>query len=290
MTIRDLGYRPYDGPRLPPGHTWQVLLRHGMRRAWGSWLVKLAAFTGWIPPVVALAILGINFWVQHQLAEQGLPPDTAGPLIQPAQFVRVGFMWQTWLFVSLVSTGAGASAIAEDLTHKAFQFYFAKPVTPPQYLVARVAAVAIWSFGLLFVPAVLEIVVLVATALDGTQLERAGLILPALLYSLMASLAFATVSVGISSLAKSRAMTITAWLVLFIVPHVLGMIVMAIAEWPWLLLASLPGLLGVLGDALFKIEATGDLRWYHAAPVLAGIFAGALFLADRRLRRAEVIT
>jgi hypothetical protein len=137
-------------------------------------------------------------------AQQGLPPEAA-PAIEPARFGRVGFIWQTWLFVSLVSTGAGAGAIAEDLTFKAFAFYFAKPVTPPQYLLSRIA--------LLFIPAVLEIVVLLAVTMDGTHLERAGLLLPALLYSLMAALTFATVSVGVSSLARSRAMTITAWLV-----------------------------------------------------------------------------
>ena len=49
MTIRDLGYRGYEGDRLSPSHNTLVLLRHGIRRAWASWLVKIAIFCFWIP-------------------------------------------------------------------------------------------------------------------------------------------------------------------------------------------------------------------------------------------------
>ena len=44
--IRDLGYRPYVGDRLPASNNTKVLLRQSLRRAWASWLVKVAAFLG----------------------------------------------------------------------------------------------------------------------------------------------------------------------------------------------------------------------------------------------------
>jgi hypothetical protein len=46
----------------------------------------------------------------------------------------------------------------------------------------------------------------------------------------------------------------------------------------------------VVRDALFKIESESELRWYHAAPILAAVTGGAIALAMHRLRRAEVIT
>ena len=44
MSVRDLGYRAYEGPRLPASHNTWVMIRHSLRRAWASWLVKLPIF------------------------------------------------------------------------------------------------------------------------------------------------------------------------------------------------------------------------------------------------------
>lgn len=285
MTVRDLGYRPYEGERLPASNNSKVLLRHGLSRAWGSWLVKIAAFVGWIPPVVACAIVGMMFWVAQQA-----PPGAEVPEMQAASAVRTLFTWQVWLFVTMVTIGAGAAAIAEDLQFKAFQFYFSKPVTPPQYLIGRIGAVAFWVFMMTFPGALLLVLILVGTAPEELRLERMGLILPTTFYAAIIALVTASGSVGLSSLSKSRALTMSAWIVLFLVPHALGAIVNAVSGWPWILLISIPELLNVVGDALFKIEPETDLRWYHSAPVLALIVIGGIALALTRIRKAEVIT
>ena len=66
-------------------------------------------------------------------------------------------------------------------------------------------------------------------------------------------------------------------------------LVEAIGKWPWLALASIPKLLGIVGDALFKIQTESDVRWYHATPILVALVFGSLYLAYDRVRRAEVI-
>lgn len=286
MAIRDLGYRPYEGARLPASHNTWVLLRHGARRAWGSWLVKLAVFGGFLPALFAVAAVGIAFWFGQQMGEGG----PRGDLVEAPKMMRLLFDVQLWLFLTMITLGAGAGAIAEDLTYRAFQFYFAKPVTPEQYLSGRVAAVAIYCVVFTFLPALLVITTVVATALPEARLEKAGLVLPALLLSLVIGPVLAVASVAVSSLSKSRALTMSAWLLILIVPHVIASIVAGIGEWPWLKLTSLPALLGVVGDAFFKIEREDALRWYHAAPVLAGVVVAGVALALYRLRRAEVIT
>jgi hypothetical protein len=285
MAIRDLGYRAYEGERLPASNNSKVLLRHGLRRAWGSWLVKIAAFTGWIPPIVACAIVGIMFWITQQA-----PPGAEVPEMPAAEAVRDLFSWQIWLFVTMVTIGAGAAAIAEDLQFRAFQFYFSKPVTPPQYLLGRIGAVAFWVFMMTFPGALLLVLVLVGTAPEELRLERTGLLLPTIFYSAIIAVVTACGSVGLSSLSKSRALTMSAWIILFLVPHALGAIVNAVSGWPYILLLSLPELLNIVGDALFKIEPETTLRWYHAAPVLALVAAGGTALALTRIRNAEVIT
>lgn len=278
MTVRDLGYRPYDGARLAPSHNTSVLLRYGMRRAWGSWLVKIAIFLGWVPALLFMAFVGF-LWATGQTSA-----------LEGARLVRSIFDWQLWMFVTLVTLGAGASAIAEDLTFKAFQFYFAKPVTPPQYLAGRAVAVAFWCFVLTFVPAAMVVLAVVGTAEESARLESVGLILPALVNALLIATTVSAASVAISSLSASRALTMSAWILLFIVPHAIAFVVFQISEWPWLLLVSIPALLGIVGDALFKIEPDSVLRWYHALPVLVALAGGSIALSLRRLRKAEVIT
>lgn len=292
MTIRDLGYRPYDGPRLPPSNNTWVMLRQGLRRAWGSWLVKLAAFLSFGPPLIFMAIV-----VGGRMIMREMQHDAEADPIHAAETLRRLFDFQTWLFVSMVTVGAGASAIADDLTYKAFQFYFAKPVTRAQYLAGRVLAVAIWVFALTFIPAVLVDLALVGTAPSDVVMEQLGLILPAFVYSLIIAVVMSFGSVAISSLSKSRALTMSAWMVCFVVPHVLASVVDTIARatgdedgWPWLLLGSITGLLGTVADALFKIENDSALEWFHAAPVLGLLVVGAAWLAMYRLERAEVIT
>ena len=286
MAVRDLGYRAYEGERLPASNNNKVLLRHGLRRAWGSWLVKIAAFTCWVPPLIAMALVAFMVFMVPQAAQ----PGQELPEMPAAEIVRDLFWWQMWLLVPLVTLGAGAAAIAEDLQFKAFQFYFSKPVTPPQYLVGRITAVGFWVFMMTFPGAFLTIILLVGTAEADMRLELIGLLLPALFFSLIMSAVTAAGSVGLSSLSKSRALTMSAWIILLLVPHALGEIVNAVSEWPYILLISIPELLNVVGNALFKIEPENALRWYHAAPVLAAIAIGGTALALHRIRRAEVIT
>lgn len=292
MTIRDLGYRPYDGPRMPPSNNTWVMLRQGLRRAWSSWLVKLAAFLSFGPPLIFMAIV-----IGFRLVVRDMQQDPEADPIHAADILRRLFSFQVWLFVSMVTVGAGASAIAEDLTYKAFQFYFAKPVTRIQYLAGRVIAVAIWVFALTFIPALLVDLALVGTAARDQMMEQLGLLLPSFFYALLLAVVMSFGSVAISSLSKSRALTMSAWIVVFIVPHVLATVVDAIARatgdedgWPWLYLGSITGLLGTIADALFNIESDSALQWFHAAPILAVLVIGAAWLTMYRLERAEVIT
>lgn len=292
MTIRDLGYRPYDGPRLPATNNTWVMLRLGLRRAWASWLVKLAAFFSLAPALVYAALV-----VGGRYLARNMGADPAADPVPAAEWLGDLIAVQTWVFVGMVTVGAGAPAIAEDLTFKAFQFYFAKPATPEQYLAGRTLAVAIWCFCVVYVPVILVALAMVGTASGDARGEQAALLLPALLYALILAVVMATGSVSISSLSKSRALTMSAWVVLFIVPHVIASIVDAISRatgdedgWPWLFLASFTGLLSVVRDALFKVESDSPLRWFHAAPILAGLVLGWVALSMYRLRRAEVIT
>src|SRR5688572_321611 len=231
MTIRDLGYRPYDGPRNPPSHNAWVMLRQGLLRAWGSWMVKVAVFLCWIPPLIACAVVAVVRLPTREMTGDADAEDMEA--FFGSRVLRWLFFFQTYGFVSLISAGAGASAIAEDFTFKAFQFYLAKPVTIAHYLAGRVLAVSLFVFLVTFPPALLVGIVLVATAPPPQMLEDLGLLLPSLVHSLLLSVIVASAAVAISSLSKSRALTTSAWVFVFLVPAGVAFVVDALAEWPW---------------------------------------------------------
>ena len=287
MTVRDLGYRPYEGARLPPSNNTWVMLRHGLARAWASWLVKIGILLSAGPLLVFAVYVALRLWVTRSMGGSG---GDQLPEFDGTEPLRYLYASETWLAVSLITLGAGAPAVAEDLTFRAFQFYFAKPVTPEQYYAGRAIAVAIPIFGVTLVPAVVvDLVMVVMSPVDqaGTM---AGLLLPCLVYSLILAVVMGAGSVAISSLSKSRALTMSAWLLCFVVPHALASVVDGIGHWPWLYLGSFTGLLGVIADALFHVESDSQLHWWHAVPVLAVFVVGSIALSLHRLRRAEVIT
>ena len=286
MSVRDLGYRAYEGPRLPASHNTWVMIRHSLRRAWASWLVKLPIFFC----LGTTIVLGIWYFAATVFAAQ----SGSGETFDAAPLVRNLVTAQMWLFLPFITLGAGAGAIAQDAVHRAFQFYFAKPVTPIQYLIGRVSAVAFFSSLVLLIPDILLILITVSygAPTDEVRLERAGYLLPLLLSTVVLSVVMASVSVGLSSLAKSRALTMSSWILLLVVPHVIAGAISLIAETDWVFFASMPGLLDVVVDALFKStrDPKAHLEWWHAAPVLAALTGGSLYLAHWRLTRAEVIT
>ena len=283
MTVRDLGYRAYEGTRLPASQNTWVMLRHGMKRIWSWWVIIIAILACGIPAGAALIGAAVELGFFSVSSGSGPEPLAA------ASWIRWVIGFQTWVFVTLLTVISGAGVIAQDFTNKAFQFYFAKPVTPLQYLIGRIGAITL-SCLIMLAPTLLMWVAFLASSGEELRAERGGLILPLILHAVLISFAYASCAVGVSSISKSRALTVSAWMLVLIVPAVIAWIVDGLADWPWLYLASLPSLLGTIGDALFKIESESVLKWYHAAPFLVGFVALALWGASERVKRAEVIT
>ncbi|MCC7540384.1 MAG: hypothetical protein IT379_29475 [Deltaproteobacteria bacterium] len=297
MTVRDLGYRPYEGERLPASRNTWVLLRHGLARAWASWLVKLAIGVSIAIVLVVGAYTFVLSRIVAAISQMGSTQDLVG-------LCRSQYTWQIWFCVLLVSLGAGSGVIANDSRNRAFQFYFSKPVTPEQYLLGRTLPVSILCALITFAPAVIEIVVLITLAPTREEsVSRVGLIFPALGFSALIGIVVGPLSVAASALAKSRALTMAAWAAFFVLPHLVAALtdgVVMLADrgsgrdaegFPWLFLGSVPALLGYVGDALFRAPGveTAKVGWMHAAPILGGIVAGSIALTWWRLRRVEVI-
>jgi hypothetical protein len=294
MPIRDLGSRAYEGELRAPSRNLWVMMRHGMGRIWGSWLNKFVVFFCWVPLLVFVLCAGARYFaVGPDLPE--IPENVTGVsrwfMSPPAVWLRTITGVQFWFFAAIVTIRSGAGVISEDLTNKAYQFYFAKPLTPIQYLAGRVGALAAFVFGLVFVPTAILALFLMGFGPEAERLEHLGLLLPALFDGLLIAVATSVLAVASSALSRSRALTLTAWAMILFVPFALAYLVEGIGDVEWVFALSLPGELWSIGDALYKVDGTWDhLRWFHTAPVLAAAVAGAGYAALQRISRAEVIT
>lgn len=294
MSVRDLGYRAYEGALLPPSHNAWVLLRFGLWRIWGSWINRFIVFFFWLPLAGLAALAALRYLtIGPEMPEipEGVSGFSAWFVGEPAVWLRTLTGIQFWFFASLVTIRSGAGVIAEDFNNRAYQFYFAKPVTPLQYLVGRMSALAVFVFGLVFLPTLFLALVMVGVGPEEQRLERLGLLLPALLDGLLVAAVCGVLPIAVSALSKSRGLTITAWVVILFVPFVLGYLVETIADKEWVFIISPPGLLWSVGDAIYKVSGSWDeLHWYFALPILLVACAGGAYAAFLRIQKAEVIT
>ena len=293
MTVRDLGYRAYEGELNPPSQNFWVMVRHGMWRIWGSWLNRFVLIFFWLPA----AVLIFMAWVRFTQVGPELPPlpdDASGLgawfMSPPGVWLRTLTGIQFWFFATLVTIRSGAGVISSDLNNRAYQFYFAKPLTPIQYLTGRAGALAIWIFGLIFVPCAALALVFVGVGTEEARLERFGLLLPAFFDAAMIAITMSTLSVATSALSRSRALTLTAWSLLLFVPFILAFLIQGIANVDWAFVISIPGVLWSVGDALYKVSGDWEqLKWFHGAPILVVAVGAAVYGAIHRIGRAEVI-
>ncbi|MCA9535965.1 MAG: hypothetical protein KC593_19900 [Myxococcales bacterium] len=281
MSIRDLGYRPYDGERHPAEKNTWVILRHSLGRAWRSWIIKLTLLFSWIPVMGFIVVSRFATMAQAQVG------DESGFDSKPWLDWLLHTQWLSAAFVIALASGAGA--IAYDLNHNAFAYFFSKPVTAAQYLVGRMGAVVLLCLFVTLMPVGLFSAAMIALN-TGDPLDNVQALLRATGGAVIISVMMGVCSVGFSALNRSRAFTFSAWVLVFFVPWGLALLVQVVSEWPWLRLLAFPLLVSDLVDAICaQTEAEEIVRWYHSAPVALALVAGSIAIAYRRIRNVEVI-
>jgi len=280
MSIRDLGYRPYDGERHPAEQNTWVILRHSLGRAWRSWIIKLTLLFSWIPVVGFILVSRAASFFNDGGPEAVFDPNPWHDWLLHAQWLSAAFV---------IALASGAGAIAYDLNHNAFAYFFSKPVTAAQYLVGRMGAVVALCLLVTLMPAVLFAAAMVALD-SGTITDNLVSLARAAAGAVIISVMMGVCSVGFSALNRSRAFTFSAWVLLFFVPWGLATLVQLVSDWPWLRLAAFPMLVSDLVEAVLEqTEEDAVVRWYHAAPIAIALTVGSVAIAYRRIRNVEVI-
>jgi ABC-2 type transport system permease protein len=273
MTVHRRTYRPFEGELRPPRRLFWVIarseLRLGLRKKWAKRLLVLSA----VPLVALVFALYIELVVEKTLHTQLLGNRVFTSLYEAQVF-----------FVVLMMAAVGADIIAKDVAAKAHHLYFSRPLTPAQYLLGKLSAVAVILAVIVIAPGLL--LALAQLLLAPTQdFENFGRVtLGILAYGVVLSVVGA-VLIGCLSAYGKRARTVGAiWVGLYFLTAALAGVVHVLTEQAaWTRLLSI-NLLFVDAGRLFYAESSEGVG---PLLVLLGLAALAAFVLYRRLADLE---
>jgi ABC-2 type transport system permease protein len=144
--IYDRGYKHYDGPRLGRKHAFGALMRYSISRAMGikkKWTAKVIPIIIYVVAAGSVAILiGIEAFVSN--IDPNMETKTYG-----AFFVFIFFL--EGLFVAT----SAPEMLCPDRRENVLALYFSRAISRLDYVLAKLAAMAILTLTISFIPAAL---------------------------------------------------------------------------------------------------------------------------------------
>lgn len=287
MSIRDLGYRAYDGPRLPLRNRYRVMVWRALASAWsGSRLLRMLLILSPLPAV----IFGVVMYLGLKAAQLTGGAQILADAPSPAELVyHCYFSSQIW-FSFVISMIVAAPAVADDLRTGAFEFYFSRPVSRTQYLLGRTLPAALLVALVSSGPALLLVLFRLSLCRSGAELwDNLPLLGQVLLFAPLYTAAFSLVPLALGSLSRHRGAVRGIWATVFFFGWMLGEGLAEAANTEVLRLIALPFDLRATWQVLFDVHP--EVLYLHPAlpPLALGLYlllAGALLY--RRLDRAGV--
>lgn len=283
MTIRDLGYKRYDGPRLPPRRRYAVMTSRTLSLAWASGLVKATLIVGLLPLLVCAVIMYFKLRMQQALGGKSLPIKFEDA---SAWIYYCGYWCQVW-FGFAMGMLVAAPAISEDVSTGAFQFYFARPIGRGHYATAKLVTAGLLVFLVILIPPLLLTAMRLGMANEQELWSKLPLLASTLAYTVIATAVLVLPPLALSSLTRKSGYAQGGWAALFFLPWVLGEGMAAAADVPYMALLSLPTCLRLVAQKLYGITPSYDLPWYLPAGTLALLIVASLVILERRLSKVE---
>ncbi|MDQ3412478.1 MAG: ABC transporter permease [Chloroflexota bacterium] len=140
--VYDRGYQHYDGPRLGRGHAIWALTTYSMKRALG---IKKGIGAKIIP---ILLYIGVLVPVIVAIGVKGFLPQAE--FIDYAGFFGISFLIEG-IFVATIAP----EMLSGDRRENVLPLYFSRAITRLDYLLAKLAATAILTLTVSFVPVVI---------------------------------------------------------------------------------------------------------------------------------------
>jgi ABC-2 type transport system permease protein len=215
-SIHNIGYRPYDGPRLGSGYATRSLYTQSLRGAYG--LGRSAKSK--VLPVLLLVVMCLPALIMVAVTVATKLNDL------PVDYTRYAILLQA--VIGLYVAAQAPQAVSRDLRFRTVPLYFSRPIGHGDYVRAKYAALSSALFILTAVP----LLVLYGGALlakldfaDQTKGFLQGLVSVALL-----SLLFAGIGLVVSALTPRRGFGVAAVIAVLSISYAAVSTVQAIAD------------------------------------------------------------
>ncbi|MFS8522045.1 MAG: ABC transporter permease [Micromonosporaceae bacterium] len=277
--IHDIGYQRYTGARLGRRYVVGSLFTHSLRTAYGLGRSGKAKVFPWGVVGILVLVAAVVSAVRAGVGQVVLPYDE--------------FPNAVVLLVVLFCAVIAPELVSRDLHSGVLQLYFARPLRPVDYAMAKLAAMVVAVWLLLAGPQLLMFVA-GAFTVDGIRQvwDEVGALLPGLAYSAIMAVVFGPLVLLIASLMRRRtvaaAVVVGAFIVTTPVVGVLNALGDATAQQLSFLFSPMTLVAGVrqvlFGDGGMPI---GDMGPVYVV-VAAALALGSAGLLVARYRRAAI--
>jgi ABC-type transport system involved in multi-copper enzyme maturation permease subunit len=205
--IYDLGYKRYVGSRRAVATRWTVIMRHQLATAWkGWWRFKM--------PLTAAALATVATGVVIFVLRGDVIRMMTGMHGEIVKFVDgilpLSYVWYSKIGF-LVSLLVGATIVAGDVQSGAFTFYFARSLRPRDYVIGKLAALAIMLAAIMLAGPLLLAGFRIGLS-DRDELLAILPILPqTLAVGVLGTLIYAVVPLGFSALVSNPRHAMALW-------------------------------------------------------------------------------
>jgi ABC-2 type transport system permease protein len=264
--VYDRGYRPYDGPRGGRGAATLALYKASIRRALGlrrSWRQKFAPFVllG-VVTIPAIVNVGIGYVTRDQAIDRI-------EIITYRDYVGVSSA--LLLFVALVAP----DVVCPDRRQKVLALMFARPLSGPDYVAAKVGAIATIIFAFSFIPQVVLYVgnMLVSDGAFTYLREHLDVLWKVPVAVVILAVFYAVVGVAIASLTERRIVAGAAIIGTFLVTSIASGVVADGRDGSYGALLNVLALPLYLRDLVFlgHIDPTSPLGGVAGGGLLAAV-------------------
>jgi ABC-2 type transport system permease protein len=291
MAVYKRRYNPYGGSLTPEWSRFYVLARYAFSDLFKSRVFVTLFVLALIP---TLGFAGYIMLANNKTVQLLLQFRNVGILEVNSQFFGVLLIAQTQL-AFLLSCWVGPTLVSGDLTNGALPLFLSRPFSRAEYVVGKLAVLAILLSAVTWVPGLL-LFGLQAGLASGWLWSHLWMTVPIVFCSAVWILMLSLVALAISAWFKLRIVATGVTFIAFIIPAAIGGIFNAIMNTGWGNLLNFPELFRRIVTHAFR-EDVGNLRvrGWNDIPipmawgmlVLVCIFA--LFLLNARLRAREVV-
>jgi hypothetical protein len=281
--IHDLAMGRYAGERVPPARRYRAIAANVVGVAWrGRVLTKIAVVAS---AAITLAAGFAMYILRNQLFDMARVRGAQIPKAEQIVFIAEPVFEVVAFVLALLFATA---AIANDLKLGAFQFYFARPIRPRDYVLGKILGLALLVGIPMFAgPVALALVRLVLADSLASALAVWRVVPAAIALGIAGTAAYVLPAAGLGALVGKRQLAQASFAIYWIVISPAAFGLSFALRMPWVRLVSVPNDLSVIGFWLFNLRPDdGSPPALASAIALAVLCAAGLFSVWRRVDRS----